>query len=214
VLPTTATHYLTNCTRALRFLGSLDLRLATLFGAEKIDAFSRRLRSLPREVRFFPRELFVPGGWCLFASLVSSPLSLCRPHVFAWLSGYEESDQDRFFRASVKEGAKIAIRNEFHRWVLGLPSLSSTRGFATATERERVVFCSPQFPAAFPCPKAEELTPDLPLRALAPAHASSLRASSESEVRASFSAEFPCLVARAGHDWGKEQQPSIIDFCN
>jgi len=67
-----------------------------------------------------------------------------------WLSGYEENDQDRFFRASVKEGAKIAIRNEFHRWVPELSSLSPARGFATATERERVVFCSPQLPTAFP----------------------------------------------------------------
>lgn len=69
---------------------------------------------------------------------------------FAWLSVYEENDRDRFFRASVKEGAKSAVRNEFHRWVLELSSLSPRHGFATVIERKRVVFCSPQFPIAFP----------------------------------------------------------------
>jgi hypothetical protein len=62
VLPTNATHYLTNCTRALRFFGSLVLRLATLFGAEKIDAFSRRLRSLPREVLFLRARIVRSRG--------------------------------------------------------------------------------------------------------------------------------------------------------
>jgi len=98
---------------------------------------------------FAPENCSFPWAWCLFASLVSSPLSCCRLRAFAWLSGYEENDQDRFFRASVKEGAKSTTRNEFHRWVLELPSLSPCRGFATATKRERVVFCSPQLPTAF-----------------------------------------------------------------
>lgn len=91
-----------------------------------------------------------PWASGLFASLVSSSLSCYRLHAFAWLSAFEERDRDRFFRASVKEGAKSAIRNEFHRWVPELSSLSPVRGFATASERERVVFCSPQSPIAFP----------------------------------------------------------------
>lgn len=112
------------------------------------------------------------GPGRLFASLVSSPLSCCRLRAFAWLSGYEENDQDRFFRASVKEGAKSTTRNEFHRWALELPSLSPCRGFATATERERVVFCSPQLPTAFLVSFPNRgAFPDLPLRALAPARA-------------------------------------------
>lgn len=172
VLPTNATHYLTNCTRALRFLSSLVLCLATLFGAEKIDAFSRRLRSLPREVPFLPWELFVPRAWFLFASLVSSPRLWCRLRAFAWWSVYERRVQDRSSRAPVKGDARIAIRNEFHRWALELSSLFLAHGFAAVREKKRVVFCSPQFRSRSSSRfRTEELTPNLPRRALAPAHA-------------------------------------------
>lgn len=107
VLPTNATHYLTNCTRALRFFGSLEPRLATRLGAEKIDAFSRRLRSLPREVLFLRARSVRSRG--LVPLRFSRPvvLSFCRLHVFAWLSGYEESDQDPSARAPVKGDASI-----------------------------------------------------------------------------------------------------------
>lgn len=99
---------------------------------------------------FTHRELFVPKG------SASSRLSFRRlpppagSTFFAWLSGFEENDQDRFFRASVKEGAKSTTRNEFHRWVLELSSLSPAHGFATVLEKKRIVFCSLRFPIAFP----------------------------------------------------------------
>jgi len=172
------------------------------------DAFDRfRGRS-----RFCPENCSFPWAWCLFASLVSSSPSCCRLRVFARLSGYEGSDQDRFFRASVKEGAKSATRDEFHRWVLELSSLSPARGFATATERERAVFCSPQLPIAFLrfVSDPKELTPDLPLRALALAHASH----APLFVGVAGSHFVFLRMSLASHPEGKEQRPSIIDFCN
>lgn len=107
VLPTNATHFLTNCTRALRFSGSLVPRLATLFGAEKIDAFSRRLRSLPREVLFLRARIVRSRGLVPLRFSRSVVLFFCRLHVFAWLSGYEKSDQDQLVRAPVKGDANI-----------------------------------------------------------------------------------------------------------
>lgn len=168
VLPTNATHYLTNCTRALRFFGSLVLRLATLFGAEKIDAFSRRLRSLPREVLFLRARIVRSRGLVPLRFSRFVILFWCRLHVFAWLSVYEKSDQDRSLRAPVKGDANIAIRNEFHRCALELSSVSPRFRLCRRSEKRTSCFRPPQVPTAFLLRGA---APDLPRRAVAPAHA-------------------------------------------
>lgn len=168
VLPTNATHYLTNCTRALRFFGSLDLRLATLLGAEKIDAFSRRLRSLPREALFLRTRIVRSRGLVPLRFSRFVILFRCRLHVFAWLSGYEKRDRDQLVRAPVKGDANILDPKR-------VPPMC-----ARALER-----LSP-IPALPPFRKENELfllaavpdrlllrvaAPDLPPRAVAPAHA-------------------------------------------
>jgi len=70
VLPTTATHYLTNCTRARGFPGSLGIGIATCpvwdvllrarFRAKKIDAFHDAFDRFSGGIRFCIREVFVP----------------------------------------------------------------------------------------------------------------------------------------------------------
>jgi len=70
VLPTTATHYLTNCTRARGFPGSVRIGLATCpvrdvilrsrFAAKKIDAFHDAFDRFGGGIVFCVREVFVP----------------------------------------------------------------------------------------------------------------------------------------------------------
>jgi len=65
VLPTNATHYLTNCTRARGFFGSLkfltsSLRLRPEIRAEKIDAFHDAFDRFSGRACFCVREVFVP----------------------------------------------------------------------------------------------------------------------------------------------------------
>jgi len=52
VLPTNATHYLTNCTRARGFLGSLRFRSCDSSRSQEDRCVSRRLRSLQRRSQF------------------------------------------------------------------------------------------------------------------------------------------------------------------
>lgn len=172
VLPTNATHYLTNCTRALRFFGSLDLRLATLFGAEKIDAFSRRLRSLPREVLFLRVRSIRSRGLVPLRFSRFVVLFRCRLHVFAWLSVYEKRDLDQLVRAPVKGDANILDPNRVSSMcaralerLFPIPALPPFR-------KENELFSLVAVPTAFPSPFGHEaLTSDLPPRAVAPAHA-------------------------------------------
>jgi hypothetical protein len=100
-------------------------------------------------------------------------LFFCRLHVFAWLSGYEKSNQDRSLRAPVKGDANIAIRNEFRRCAPELSSVSPQCRLSRRSKKRTSCFRLPQFPTASPAFVSErkELTPDLPRRAVAPAHA-------------------------------------------
>lgn len=100
-------------------------------------------------------------------------LFFCRLHVFAWLSGYEKRNQDRSLRAPVKGDANIAIRNEFHRCAPELSSVSPRCRLSRRSKKRTSCFRLPQFPTAFRRFVSEptELTPDLPRRAVAPAHA-------------------------------------------
>jgi hypothetical protein len=112
-------------------------------------------------------------AWCLFASLVSSSSFWCRLHVLAWLSVYEKNDQDQSIRAPVKGDANIIDPRR-------VPPMC-----ARALERLSLVPASPPFqrenelfsPAAVSdrvprfVSEGEALTPELPRRAVAPAHA-------------------------------------------
>jgi len=61
VLPTNATHYLTNCTRARGFPGSVqDVILRPSSAAKKIDAFHDAFDRFRGRIFFCVRELFVP----------------------------------------------------------------------------------------------------------------------------------------------------------
>jgi hypothetical protein len=59
VLPTNATHYLTNCTRARGFLGSVRIPVED-FAAKKIDAFHDAFDRFSGGIGFCVREVFVP----------------------------------------------------------------------------------------------------------------------------------------------------------
>jgi len=94
VLPTNAIHYLTNCTRALGFFGSLRLQLTLArqpcfslrSRSQKDRCVSRRLRSLPRENPFLRARSIRSRSSIPFASPVSSPASVTTLHLFEWLS--------------------------------------------------------------------------------------------------------------------------------
>jgi hypothetical protein len=150
-----------------------SIRLATIQGAEKIDAFSRRLRSLPREVLFLRVRIIRSHGLVPLRFSRFVVLFFCRLHVFAWLSVYEKRNQDRSLRAPVKGDANIAIRNEFHRCAPELSSVSPQCRLSRRSKKRTRCFRLPQFPTASPAFVAEhkELTSDLPRRAVAPAHA-------------------------------------------
>jgi len=61
VLPTNATHYLTNCTRARGFPGSVrTLTFRSKFAAKKIDAFHDAFDRFSGGIVFCTREVFVP----------------------------------------------------------------------------------------------------------------------------------------------------------
>lgn len=73
----------------------------------------------------------------------------------------------------MKGDANIAIRNEFHRCAPELSSVSPRCRLSRRSKKRTSCFRLPQFPTAFRRFVSEptELTPDLPRRAVAPAHA-------------------------------------------
>jgi hypothetical protein len=135
------------------------------------DAFDRfRGRSC-----FYPGELFVPMGPVpLRVSRFVASLLLPPPRFRDGWRVMRRTAKTVFFRASVKEGAKSAVRNEFHRWVLELSSLSPVRGFARRGRKKTscllLTAASDRVPHFLS--ENEELTSEVPLRALAPARAS------------------------------------------
>jgi hypothetical protein len=68
VLPTNAIHYLTNCTRARGFPGSLRKNLATFSEPRRSMRFTTPSIASAGEPVFAIRELFVPEAW--FPSLL------------------------------------------------------------------------------------------------------------------------------------------------
>jgi hypothetical protein len=184
-----------------------SIRLATIQGAEKIDAFSRRLRSLPREVLFLRVRIIRSHGLVPLRFSRFVVLFFCRLHVFAWLSVYEKSHQDRSLRAPVKGDANIAIRNEFHRCAPELSSVSPQCRLSRRSKKRTRCFRLPQFPTAFLVSFPNQGA-DIEL---ATTSCSSRPRVLRSALRRSrrFAFRFPRSFLL-----GKEHQPSIIDFCN
>lgn len=207
VLPTNATHYLTNCTRALRFFGSLVLRLATLFGAEKIDAFSRRLRSLPREVLFLRTRIVRSRGLVPLRFSRFVVLFRCRLHVFAWRSGYEKRDLDPLVRAPVKGDANILDPNRVPSTCARALERLSPIPALPPFRKENELFSLVAVPTAFP---VSFRTRGADIR-FATTSCSSRPRVLRSALRRSRRFAFRFLPSFPG---GKEHQPSIIDFCN
>lgn len=101
MLPTTATHYLTNCTRARGFPGSVRIGIATCPVRNVISRslFPSRI-SQPRRSMRFTTPSIASAGESVFAFenysfpkpdvpsllLFSSPASALRFHLFEWLS--------------------------------------------------------------------------------------------------------------------------------
>jgi len=131
VLPTTATHYLTNCTRARGFPGSLRKNLSIFSEPERSMRFTTPSIASAGESVFAFEKCSFPKPDVPTPLLFSSPASAPRFHFFEWLSKllgfYPErlthpplSKQDvqlregsRLFCSSSREGdANAAIRNQ------------------------------------------------------------------------------------------------------
>jgi hypothetical protein len=149
VLPTTATHYLTNCTRARGFPGSVlwfkDFDLATV----SLEP------SQPRRSMRFTTPSIASAGESVFASekysfpkpefpsplLLSSPVSALRFHPFGWLSELSQVNSEtlrfRLFRApSEQRSFERALPAE--RRIERLVCSSSREGDANAAIRKQV----------------------------------------------------------------------------
>jgi hypothetical protein len=113
VLPTNATHYLTNCTRARGFFGSLRFGPCDSNRSQKDRCVSRRLRSLQRGTLFSQfREVFVPEAW-MSLRLSCFVTRLCASlRFFERLTSLERRIKDHFFRAAREGCASVMIRNQ------------------------------------------------------------------------------------------------------
>jgi len=85
VLPTNATHYLTNCTRARGFSGSLGKNLSIFSEPERSMRFTTPSIASAEDSVFAFEKYSFPKPEILSPLLFSSPASARRFHLFEWL---------------------------------------------------------------------------------------------------------------------------------
>jgi hypothetical protein len=117
VLPTNATHYLTNCTRARGFFGSLgswSQAFTCDSGSSRKDrCVSRRLRSLQRGKPVFAnREVFVPDAWFPSLLLLRHPPLRSAPFFSNGCREHERRTEITFAFVPVKETKVAMIRKQ------------------------------------------------------------------------------------------------------